>query len=352
MEQKVTLKKLAGLLNLSVSTVSKSLNDSPEISAQTRSRVKQFAILNNYVPNGMAQSLKANKTKTIGVIIPNILPSFFTKALYGIESTAAKAGYKIIICISNESTRKEAESLRTFLNGRVDGIILSLAKETQQTQQLEHLNRIIDYGIPLVLFDRITHKISCDSISIDDKKIAEKATDEMHRSGCRNIIYLSTIFDTSVDLQRQNGYALSRAKCRAQPYVLHINENEAFEEKLLPVLAEKSVDGILAADELSAILSMRTAIKKGYKIPEDISVIGFTNGFMGEHFLPSLSTVNQHAEEQGKMAVETLITRLQKDQDSPTALEEYLEPVHHVLETVIIHRESTHPPVPKFSGKV
>ncbi|MDT0678360.1 LacI family DNA-binding transcriptional regulator [Autumnicola musiva] len=336
MEQKVTLKELARLLNLSVSTVSKALNDSSEISAQTRSRVKQLALLNNYVPNGMAQSLKNNKTKTIGVVIPNILPSFFTKALHGIESTAAKAGYKIIICISNESTEKEEESLRTFLSGRVDGIILSLAKETQQTKKLDHLKRIIDYGIPLVFFDRISDELSCDSISIDDKKIAEKATDEMHQTGCRNIIYLSTIFDTSVDLQRQNGYTISQAKRRAEPYILHIKDYAVFQERLLPVISEKCVDGILAADELSAILTMRTAIKNGYKIPEDISVIGFTNGFMGEHFLPSLSTVNQHAEEQGKMAVETLISRL-KDENT--------DPVKHVLDTAIIHRESTRTPV-------
>ncbi|MDT0644347.1 LacI family DNA-binding transcriptional regulator [Zunongwangia sp. F363] len=349
MEQKVTLKKLAGLLNLSISTVSKSLNDSPEISAQTRSRVKQLALLNNYIPNGMAQSLKANKTKTIGVIIPNILPSFFTKALYGIESTAGKAGYRIIICISNESTQKEAESLKTFLNGRVDGIILSLAKETQQTNKLDHLNRIIDYGIPLVLFDRISNELRCDSISIDDHKIAEKATDEMHESGCRNIIYLSTIFDTSVDLQRQNGYAMSQAKHRAKPFVLHIRDDEAFEEKLLPVLAEKSVDGILAADELSAIRSMRAAIKHGYKIPEDLSVIGFTNGFMGEHFLPSLSTVNQHAEEQGKLAVETLISRLQMDNDKTLDIKNNPDPVQHILETLIIHRESTRHPLAGLS---
>lgn len=331
MERKVTLKELAKLLNVSVSTVSKALNDSHEIGPETKARVKELALIHNYVPNGLAQSLQSQRTKTIGVIIPDVLAHFFAKSLHGIETAASKLGYKVIICISNESIQKEAESIRTLMNGSVDGIIMSLAKETQATQKFDHFTSATR-KLPMVLFDRISDIPGCDKITINDAEVAEAATQELYNSGCRNIIYLSTIHTTSVDQERQKGYRSSMDEKGLPSRIINIDYSN-FEEKLLSFLKTNPVDGIVAADELSAVSAMKTALKNGYKIPEEISVIGFTNGILGENFIPSLTTVEQNAEEQGRSAVELMVNRLEE-----------LIPekrVHKIIETFIVRRDST-----------
>ncbi|MGA9326775.1 MAG: LacI family DNA-binding transcriptional regulator [Salegentibacter sp.] len=341
MEQKMNLRALAKSLNLSISTVSKALNNSHEISAATKKRVKEAAKLHNYVPNFMGQNLKARKTKTIGVVIPDVLPHFFAKALHSIETTASQLGYKIIFCLSNESTEKEAESIRTLINGSVDGIIMSLAKETQANDDCDHLLKLKDYQIPLVLFDRVTHAIKCDKIRINDAEIAEEATHYLSTSGRRNILYLSSLSKTSVDKRRHEGYLRAVRSRKLENHTLHVTRKQEFEPKILRAFKENSIDAILAADELTAIIAMKIAITHGYSVPEDISVIGFTNGLMGENFVPSLSTVEQYAEDQGKLAVETMIARIEE-----RLPEDF---VSKVLQTSIIHRGSTIP-APIFSS--
>lgn len=279
MERKITLKELAKLLNVSISTVSKALNDSNEINLDTKARIQKVAKENNYVPNEFAQSLKGKRARTIGVIIPDVLAQFFAKSLNGIETTASRLGYKLLICISNESSKKEAESIKTLVNGNVDGIIMSLAKETQANKNYDHFKQAIDLKVPIVLFDRVSEALQCDKITINDFEIAGEATKELYESGCRNIIYLSTIFDTSVDEQRQAGYLSAIAARDLQSRILHIKRYESFEENLVQLLKTSPVDAILAADELSAICAMRIAIQNGYRIPEEISVIGFTRSF-------------------------------------------------------------------------
>ena len=338
MERKTTLKELAKILNVSISTVSKALNDSSEINPDTKAKIKEVALANKYVPNELAQSLKGKKTKTLGVIIPEVLSQFFAKSLHGIETMASNLGYKIIICISNESVQKESESLNILVNTNVDGIIMSLARETQATESYDHFKGVFDYGIPIVLFDRVSDNLVCDKITVNDKEITYKAARELHKTGCKNIIYLSTIYDTSVDKQRQIGYTLARNDLQSKPKILHIKEYTFFEETLLEVLKKSDVDGIVAADELSAVSAMKTALKHGYKIPQDISVIGFTNGVLGENFIPSLTTVEQYAEEQGRSAVEIIVGRIRKTNPE--------EPVHKVIKTAILHRNSTRKPLP------
>lgn len=337
MERKITLKELAKLLSVSISTVSKALNDSNEINPETKARIQKVAKQHNYVPNEFAQSLKGKRARTIGVVIPDVLAQFFAKSLHGIETTASRLGYKILICISNESTQKEAESIKTLVNGNVDGIIMSLAKETQAKKNYDHFRQAVDLKVPIVLFDRVSEALDCDKIAINDFEIAAEATKELYESGCRNIIYLSTIFDTSVDEQRQGGYLSEIEAENLQGRILHIKKYETFEENLLELLRTSPVDGILAADELSAISAMRIAIQNGYKIPEEISVIGFTNGLLGENFLPSLTTVEQYAEKQGGEAVELLVGRIEETIPA--------EPVHRIIKTKLLHRDSTRSPL-------
>lgn len=333
MENKITLKELAKLLNVSISTVSKALNDSPEISLQTRKRVKELAELNHYVPNILAQNLKSNKTKTIGVIIPAILPHFFAEALHGIETKASELGYRIIICISNESIQKEAESIMTLIKGQVDGLIMSVSKETQAKMEIEHIRSIFNHKIPLVLFDRVLKQIECDKVHINDSLQAEQATMALYDSGCKKIAYFSGIPDTSVDDERRKGYLAAVKNLKMRKKIISFDSNNFPDNELKELLEKKKIDGVIASDELGAILTMKSALNSGYQIPEDLSVIGFTNGIMSEHFRPSLSTVDQHAIEQGKLALETMIDRIENRLPA-----EFIE---YKLETSIIHRKST-----------
>lgn len=338
MRKKVTLKELAKLLNVSISTVSKALNDSPEISPETRRRVKELAEINHYIPNIHAQNLKTNQTRTIGVVIPSILPHFFAKALHGIETKASELGYRIVISLSNESTKKEKESIDMLVRGQVDGLIVSLSKETQANMDIAHLNLLIESGIPLVLFDRVLEQIACDKVHINDALQAEEATIDLYNSGCKKIAYFSGISETSVDQQRRAGYmeAVNRVKMSSE--IVTFNNDEFPHGKLKNLIENKKLDGILVSDELGAIRTINSILDLNYKVPEDVSVIGFTNGIMSANFRPSLSAVDQKEEEQGKLALETMVDRIEGRLE---------EPLNYSLATNLIHRQST-----KALGKV
>ena len=179
MKAKATLKQIAKELGVSVSTVSKALNDSPEISEQTKVKIKEYAKLKNYKPNVIGLNLKNRKTKTIGVIIPNILNSFFAKVFSGIEKVADKKGYNVITCISNESLEKEIHTLEMLSNGTIDGFILSVSQEAQKLQDYNHFSEIINDGTPIVMFDRIADEVDCDKVVADDFDSALKSTQHL-----------------------------------------------------------------------------------------------------------------------------------------------------------------------------
>ena len=163
MKKKITLKDIAKELDVSVSTVSKSLKDSPEIGDDTREKVKAFAKLYNYKPNNIAISLKNRMTKNIALIIPEIVNDFFASVIHGVEEIANKNGYNVLVCLSNESFRKEVVNIETLATGgAVDGFIISLSKETQLKSDFNHLIEVENQGMPLVMFDRITDQVLCD----------------------------------------------------------------------------------------------------------------------------------------------------------------------------------------------
>ena len=193
MKAKATLKQIAKELNVSVSTVSKALNDSPEISEITKIRIKEYAKLKNYKPNVIGLNLKNRKTKTIGVIIPNILNSFFAKVFSGIEKVADKKGYNVITCISNESIEKEINTLEMLSNGTIDGFILSVSEEAQKSHEFNHFKEIINEGTPIVMFDRIADEVECDKVVVDDFDSALNATQHLINIGCKNIALFSSV---------------------------------------------------------------------------------------------------------------------------------------------------------------
>ena len=206
MKAKATLKQIAKELNVSVSTVSKALNDSPEISEQTKIKIKEYAKLKNYKPNVIGLNLKNRKTKTIGVILPNILNSFFAKVFSGIEKVAEEKGYNVITCISNESLEKEIHTLDMLSNGTIDGFILSVSEEAQSKQEYKHFTEIINDGTPIVMFDRIAEGVECDKVVVDDFDSAYNSTQYLINLGCKNIALLSSVDNLSVGKLRAEGY--------------------------------------------------------------------------------------------------------------------------------------------------
>ncbi|TYA69967.1 LacI family DNA-binding transcriptional regulator [Seonamhaeicola marinus] len=309
----VTLKQLAKELNVSISTVSKALNNSEEIGEETVRRVKELAALYNYKPNKVALSLKQNKTKTIGVIIPNILNHFLAKVLFGIEREATKLGYNIITCISNESLEKEKESLQILANGSVDGFILCVAEETQIKNEVDHFRRTISQGLPIVMFDRVAHDVMCDKVIVDDFDATYRATKGLLAENRKRIAFISNVDKLSVGKLRERGYAKAILENHDMELLhLSIKKKDDHQKKVKSFLKKNpEIDGVIAADSSSGIIAINAAINLGKKVPRDMSVIGFASKGDSYHAFPKLTTIRQHAKVIGANAAEMLIHRLQ-----------------------------------------
>lgn len=333
----VTLKHLAEQLNVSVSTVSKALHDSDEISPDTIERVKALAQHLNYKPNKLAVSLKNSKTYTIGVIIPNILNHFFAKALYAIEMEASKQGYNIITCVSNELMEKEEQSLQLLSNGSVDGFIMSIAEETQKNNSLDHINAILRQKVPVVLFDRVSDDLVCDKVVLDDFEAIKRATDHLISEGRKHIVLVGDIDDLSVGKLRTNGYLSSINQAdnyTAKPHILTIKRGECLEEAIENLFIHNlKIDGIVAIDNVSGVIALHKALKYNNKVPTELSIIGFSDENVLKFTDPKLSTIAQHTVEIGKASVEMLIERLQKKEDVPAKT--------NVIEANLILRQTT-----------
>jgi LacI family transcriptional regulator len=345
MKQKPTLKVIAKELDVSVSTVSKALRDSKEIGEETKRKVKAFAKLYNYRPNNIALSLKNKKTKTLGVIIPEIVHHFFTTVISGIEHYANDKGYNVIVGLSNESFKKEVINLEMLANGSIDGFIISVAKETLSFKDFHHLSETIDQGIPIVMFDRVIDDIECDKVIVDDVKTSAKAVQKLIDGGCNNIGIISTKDYVSVGRLRTEGYknALNANHIEIQKSrILKIDDKfnsddniEFLEEQIYTYFEENEVDGLFAVNELYAITAMKVARQKGLTIPDDLQVIGFTDGVLSKHAFPPLTTISQHGFEMGEESAKLLIDRL----ENPNEDEEPFKTI--VVKTDIIDRETT-----------
>lgn len=345
MKRKITLKQIAKELDVSISTVSKALRNSPEISEDTKQKVQAFAKLYNYKPNNIALSLKNRKTNTIGIIIPEIVHHFFSKVIRGVELVANQRGYNVIIGLSNESFSKEVINMEMLANGSIDGFIISLSKETLQQQDYHHFNEIIGQGMPIVMFDRIVKDIECDKVIVNDMEGAKNAVEKLIKNGCKHIALITTKDYVSVGRLRTQGY-LEALKVHnldlKSDLILKLDDNIDYEVNLDALEAEvenlfnsnEKIDGVFAVNELYALSAMKIASRMGYRIPDDIQVIGFTDGVLSKHATPSLSTVSQHAQIMGEKAADLLIDRLEEKQEEDTYVTE-------VIASELVEREST-----------
>jgi len=328
-------------LEVSISTVSKALKNSEEISLDTKEKVQAFAKLYNYKPNNVAISLKNKRTKNIGVIIPEIVHHFFTTVFRGIEQYANQRGYNVIVCVSDESFDKEVINMELLANGSVDGFIMALSAETQYKNDYNHLKEITDQGIPLVLFDRITDEVDCDKVLINDREIAMFAVNKLLDEGRERIALITTDNYLNVSNKRAQGY-----------YDALRQRNRPIEENLIIRLPytylgmdhvpiqdffnRERIDAAFCVNEMFAVHCMRVAQDMGLKIPEDISFIGFTDGILSKYAKPTLTTVAQHGETMGEMAAKMLIDRVEEENEEE---EENFET--KILEGTLIERGST-----------
>lgn len=322
-----TLKELAKLLNISVSTVSKALNDSHEISENTKRRVNELADKLNYKPNRIAQQLKTNKTKTIGVILPTVTNPFFAEVLHGIETRATINNYDIIICLSDESLEKEKRSLELLSNGSVDGFIMAVARESQVTEQTEHINKVVNSKIPVLMFDRVVNEINCDKVVVDDFKSVYEATEYLIKNEQRkHILLVSNIEELSVGKLRIKGYEKAMEDANLKPDVLKLSKVKDVEARIHSYLKNhQNIDAIVSIDHITGIIAINMAKKIGKTVPKEMSVVGF--GYEHTQLLssPKISIIHQKAFEIGEMSVQLLVDNL-KEED-------------HNLQTIIVPSE-------------
>lgn len=309
---KFNMKLLAKELGLSISTVSKAMRDSYEISDATKKRVFEMAEKMNYKPNPYAGSLKKGRSKTIGVVIPDVNNSYFSQALNGVETITRDKGYHMLIYLTHDSFSYEQAMLKDFQSGRVDGVIMSVASETSAS---DHIKELQETGIPVVFFDRVCEDIKTAKITTDDFESCYKATQHLIENGCHKIVLLSIPKSLSISEQRMNGYkkalADSGIQFKESDIVFCSNDEATNYETIKKIIGVKNrPDGIIAMVEELITPIYRTCNELKLTIPKDIKVISFTNLQTSLILNPPLTTVTQPAFEMGKIATSILFKAL------------------------------------------
>jgi LacI family transcriptional regulator len=336
----VTIKDIARELGISPSTVSRALKDHPDISPETKKAVNELAEKLNYQPNIVALSLRQSKTNTIGIIIPELVHFFFSTVISGIEDVAHSAGYNVIITQSNESLQREKSNIKTLFNSRVDGMLISLSRETDN---FDHIDSTIAKGVPLVFFDRVYNTANSSQVIVDDLSGAKDATLHLIEQGCTRIAHLEGPPNLGITKQRLEGY-LEALKEKGIPVnqdlimpcpLGTIEEGKAATEKLLKM--SNPPDAIFATNDPAAMGAMQAIKEAGLKIPTDIAVAGFSNWFFSAMLEPPLTSVDQPGFEMGQEAAKLLIRQIEvksKDNSDPT-------PETKLLKTRLIVRDSS-----------
>ena len=317
MKPRITLKNIAKEFGVSISTVSKALKGSHEISEEVRQRIQAYADYYNYKPNNLALQLRNQKTSVIGVIIPEIVHHFFSTVIDGIEQYANEKGYNVMVCVSNESYEKEVLNFSLLANGSVDGLIVSVARETQENKIYKHFEALTKDEFPLVLFDRIIDEIQCDKVVIDDVGGSFKAANHLMDVGCKRIALLTREDYVSVGSLRKEGYIkalTSKGIAIDENLIFKLDDNKGLTPQIEKVFdVPNPPDGILAVNEIYAANALIIAKKRGLSIPEDIAIIGFTSGLISKFTSPPLTCVEQHGFLMGKQAAELLINRIENN---------------------------------------
>jgi len=333
--KQTTITDIAKLLGVSASTVSRALKGSIQIGEDTTKLILETAKQLNYLPNKAALSLLHFKTRTIGVIVPNLGYSFFSLALQGIEEEASERGYTVIASQSLESEEKEIRNVIDMRRSGVDGVLISLAQFSNK------LNHLLDLQsqMPVVMFDRVSDNINCSKIFVNNTSGAFSAVEHLLKIGCKRVAFLGGPKDLLISTRRLDGYkmALYRKKMTVDPQLI---VNCEFDHKSAMKIAIKLLkkkdrpDGIFAVSDRIAIGAMAAAKKLGLSIPEQIAIVGFNDEPIASLISPTLTSVNQPAIEMGRTAAKILIDQIEAGIFSKPVIKSYI--------TKLIVRESTY----------
>jgi LacI family transcriptional regulator len=333
---KVSLKVLATELGVSISTVSKALQDSYEISPETKERVHDLAKKLNFQPNPYASSLRRRQTHNIAVVVPEIANNFFSLAINGIESVAQELNYHVLIYQTHDDDQKEALICQHLQSGRIDGVIMSV---TAKTQGYAHLAKLGEQGVLIVFFDRVCHEIETAKVTTDDFVGGLNATEHLIQNGARQIAYLSVSSLLSIDNKRKAGYleALNKFDLPVWPdHIVHcgVDTNEAYQKIKTLLSAPQRPDAIFASVEKLALSTYFVCQELGLRIPQDVKVICFANLQTAPLLHPSLSTIVQPAFEMGRAAASILFRHLGSKKTM-------IGNENIVLKSTLVPREST-----------
>jgi len=342
MNNSVTLKDIAKALNLSISTISKSLNDSYEISIETKQKVLEYAQKHHYSPNRLAKGLKEGKSRSIGVVVCSLDNNFVAQMLDGIDRISTERAYQIIIMQSKESQDQERACLELLYAGGVDGILISPACETTD---FSYLNSLQESGLPIVIFDRLSDQINTHKVGADNFRGAYEATVHLIKRGYKNIAHLNTSTTLSISTDRLNGYKQAledhgidyRSELIRSCNYSDAGTLSADLEEAIRYYMDLQVrpDAIFTAGDQISTRCLALLNKLGYRIPEDIALIGFTNTDLADALNPALSTVHQPALEMGQLAAKKLISLIERKKDEPIIYETIM------LQTSVLVRNSS-----------
>lgn len=312
LKKEVTIYDIAKKLNVSTATVSRALNNSLSISERTRKKVHEAARELGYRHNSFAKNLRKQKSHTIGVIIHELVSSFTTSVLGGIEKVTTEAGYDLIIAHSSEKMEKEIKNANNLFHKRVDGVIASLSFNTDR---LDHFNPFFEKGIPLVFFDRVEENVPGTKVIIDNYRGGYESTKHLLDQGCRNVAIVTGPQLRNVYKKRFSGYRdalLDAGKSFREDYVI-INEldyQSGVDAALQILRLEPVPDGVFVTNDLTAASFMKTIKDHGISIPEDMAVAGFNNDNISLLVEPELTTVNYDGFLIGEVAATQLIGHL------------------------------------------
>ncbi len=337
--KETTLKEIAETLGISITTVSKALKDYKDVSPVTKKAVLELAKKLNYTPNSFAVNLRTKESKTIGLIIPEVVHHFFSNVINGIIEQAEKNGYLVIIVQSNESIELEKKQTELLLSKRVDGILMSLSNESNDD---EHIKEILRRDVPLVMFDKISKLIKCSKVVINDQKAAFDAVQHLIDKGCKKIAHIRGPENPQNAVDRFIGYkrALEKNNIPFDSKLVYTCKNVTFDEGknfAKEILNDHpDVDGIFIITDLVAIGALSYLNENNIKVPEKIKVMGFSNWFMGQVITPKLSTVDQPGLEMGIAAFDVLLEEITNNKKGIITEPKIIE-----LPTKVIERESS-----------
>lgn len=311
-KKKSTIKDIAAVLGLTPSAVSKALNNHPRISDKTKKAVKEAAIQLDYQPNYLSSALRKGKSNLVGVIIPRVNSHFFSSVVENIEKVLNLNGYNIIMTQSNELYAKECQEIDTLLKIQVDGIIASMANETTD---LEYYEKIKSKGTELVLFDRGEEELNVDYVGIDDYKSSHLVVDHLVSQRCKRIAHIAGFNHIRIYKERIRGYKDALEKWNLPlkdnwiiESNLRIEDGRRIMQQLLD--APEWPDAVYVAGDIAALGALQVLLENNIKVPEEIALIGFSDEPFTSLTQPSISTINQHSDQIGKLAAEVFLERI------------------------------------------